>query len=196
MSPKPPPHESPSQQPPEDITKWLAEAVGGSEFARNQLFEAIYQELHGRARRVMNGQREGHSLGATGLVHEVFLRLTRPRDRSWEGRAQFFAAAGKAMRSVLVDHARKRERRRSVAQPPSFFDAVVDLYEDRSRDLPQLSDAIERLAAWDPAMATAVDLRFFAGLEVEEVAQALQMSKRTFERHWSLARAWLKGQLQ
>jgi RNA polymerase sigma-70 factor (ECF subfamily) len=166
--------------------------VVGRERERERLFRDLYDELHRRAEGMMRGQPAGHTLQATALVHEVLLKMWGGTEPPWEDRARFLAAASKAMRHVLVDHARARAR--DKRQPPGDrvpLDSITTAYEARAGDLLALDEALDRLAAFDPTMARAVELRFFGGLSVEEAARLLEIPVRTLERRWSAVRAWL-----
>ena len=155
-----------------------------------RLFDALYHELHHQAQRCMERQPPGHTLQPTALVNETFLKLAD--GEGWKGREHFMSVAAKAMRSVLVDHARSKDRlKRQGAAHRISLDSVVVTYDERAVDLLLLDDALERLAAFDEHMARAVELRFFAGLNVEETARIVGMSKRALERQWAATRAWL-----
>lgn len=152
----------------------------------------VYQELRRLAGRYLAHETPGQTLQPTALVHEAYLRLARQRRAPWQDRAHFFRVAAKMMRRVLVDHYRGRH-----AQKRGDGVARITLVDDlasagpQSVDLLELDAALERLAALDPQQATIVELRFFAGLTVEETAAALGISTPTVKRHWALARAWL-----
>lgn len=163
---------------------------------QDQYQSEIYQELRRRAAHMMRGQPKNHTLQATALVHEVFLKLPGGPASSEEEKARFLALASRAMRHVLVDHARARGRQKRTAEGERvLLDEVVLDYEERAHDLVALDAALERLALFDEVMAKAVELRFFGGLPVEEVARALGMPKRTFERRWQVVRAWLQAEV-
>ena len=156
----------------------------------------LYQELHRRAVAMMRDQPKNHTLQATALVNEVYLKLQDDLDPASEKRAHLLAIASRAMRHVLVDHARGRSRqKRSPSGEQVALDSVVVSYEERALDLLALDEAVERLAKFDETMARAVELRFFGGLPVDETAKALGMPKRTLERRWQATRAWLLAEL-
>ena len=162
-----------------------------------RLFDALYHELHHQAQRCMERQPPGHTLQPTALVNETFLKLAGSATEGWKGRAHFMSVAAKAMRSVLVDHARSKDRlKRQGAAHRISLENVVLTYDERAVDLLLLDDALERLAAFDEHMARAVELRFFAGLNVEETAQIVGMSKRALERQWAATRAWLHREVR
>ena len=164
--------------------------------ARDCLLPIVYDELRKQAARELRGERAGHTLQPTALVHEVYLRLAQPRRVPWQSRAEFFAAAAQAMRRILVDHARKRAAAKRAGNWTR-----VELADDvaiegkRELDLLALDDALERLAELDPRHARIVELRFFGGLSVAETASVLKISTATVKRDWSLARAWLHRRL-
>ncbi len=159
---------------------------------REKLIRSLYAELHARAQNVMRGQSPAHTLQPTALVHEVLLKLWGGKEPAWEDRARFLAAASKAMRHVLVDHARARGReKRSPPGDRLPLDDITAAYEARAIDLLALDEALNRLTAFDPVMARAVELRFFGGQSVEDTARLLDIPVRTLERRWSAVRAWL-----
>lgn len=170
----------------------LLEGFGrGDPQASEQLMALLYQELYRLAKSFMAEQPAGHTLQATSLVNEAYLRLSDRRGRNFENRLHLMSSAARAMRCVLIDHARSRAVRKRERREPSALDRVLVTYEDRVLDLVALDDALRKLASFAPQMATAVELRFFAGLTMSEVAEALGMSKRTLEREWEATRAWL-----
>ena len=167
-----------------------------------KLHALLYNELRAVARRMMRGQPPGQTLQATALVNEAFVHLSRGGQKHWSSREDYLRVAAFTMRNVLVDHARWRKR---SAQLPtgsgpdaegSLLDAIVLEHEDRATDLLALDRALENLARFDPIMARAVELRFFAGLEIEEAAQVLNIGERTLRRHWAAARAWLHKEME
>ncbi len=175
------------------ITDLLRRMSRGDAEAESALLAFLYEELHRVARACMRGQPPGHTLQATALVHEAYLRLVRLRDFPWKDRDHFLAVAARAMRSVLVDHARGkgRAKRGGKNRRRHPLDSVVVSYEERALDLLALNDALERLAGLDAQAAKVVERRFFGGMTVEEVARGLGVSVRTVERDWEMARTWL-----
>jgi RNA polymerase sigma factor (TIGR02999 family) len=158
-----------------------------------RLAELVYDELRKVAQRRLAEERPGHTLQATALVHEVYLKLSEGRQKPWSGRAEFFAAAAEAMRRILIDHARRRgaEKRGGGRRPLPLN--VVDLTElDNPAMILALDEAIVRLEREEPRVAAVVRLRFYAGLTAEETAEALGQSRRTVMRDWEYARAWLR----
>ncbi len=157
----------------------------------------LYGELHEAAARLMQGQPAGHTLQPTALVHEAYLRLAGGPESSWVDHSYFFALAARAMRHVLIDHARGRNRdKRPPRERKVELDGVLVAYEDRAIDIVALDEALSLLEQRNPTMARAVELRFFGGLDVTECAKQLGLSKRTFERNWSTTRTWLFAHMQ
>lgn len=183
-------------QAPEGITALLRAAEGGDRGALDHLFGLVYVELRKLARRQLHGGPPQNTLSTTALVHEAYLKLSADARWSTRDRSHFFALAARAMRHILIDHARRRTRHKrggSVA-PLSLDSTEVPVY-DRGDELLALDQALERLAALDPELARLVEWRFFAGLSVEEVAGILEISDRTVKRQWRAARAFLYQQL-
>ena len=160
------------------------------------VFPLLYTELRRLARRYLGRERPGHTLQATALVHEVYLRLVPQAEATWEDRGKFVGIAATVMRRILVEHARGRRRlkRGGAAErlPLEEEVAAVDADGDRWEDLDR---ALDRLAALDPRQAKVVELRYFGGMTVEETAQVLDVSEKTIKRDWSMARAWLRREL-
>lgn len=178
-----------------EITQLLTAWRAGERDADERLFALLYEELRTIAARHRQKESAHHSLQTTALVHEAYMRLARQHRTSWKSRGHFMAVASQAMRRVLVDHARRRKAaKRGGGIPPAPLDSVVLALED-AVDLVELDVALEKLARLDPREAQVVDLRFFAGLTVPEVAQALGVSRATVERDWVAARAWLRREL-
>ncbi|MBL9032746.1 MAG: sigma-70 family RNA polymerase sigma factor [Phycisphaerae bacterium] len=190
----PDPHPSPAP----NVTGLLLRASSGDPAATNELFPLVYDELRRLAAQHMASERAGHTLQATALVHEAYLRLVGPGEVTWVNRAHFFGAAAQAIRRILLDHARGRARvKRGGGNAPTSLDSdgpTLSNPADRV-DLIALDDALERLAALDPVKARVVELRYFAGLTLEQTALALQVSVATVSRHWEFARAWLHADM-
>lgn len=168
---------------------------GGSQEARDALFAEMQGELRGLARRMMRGQSPAHTLQPTALVNEACLRLCE-RSGSLQDRTHLVRLAATAMRQILVDHARRRGAlKRGGAQQRVPLDEVVDLYEERAHGLAELDHALERLSRQSSELVELVELRFFAGLPIEEVATILGLSPRTAARRWQIARAFLREEL-
>jgi RNA polymerase sigma factor (TIGR02999 family) len=175
----------------DDVTALLQAWGQGDVDAGERLFPLVYAELRRQARRYMRGERAAHMLQPTALAHEAYLRLAG-RERAWADRAHFFAVAARVMRQVLVDHAR---RHRAAKRDGLQLEAPEDV-RDEPVDLLDLDAALAELAQLDPKQVEVVEMRFFAGLSVEETAEALGLSPRTVKREWSTARAWLKHRLR
>ena len=182
---------------PGEVTRLLRAASGGDADASGALFPLVYEELRRVAASCMRRERRDHTLQPTALVHEAFLRLTGDAS-DWESRAHFLGTAAKAMRRILVNHARDRKRlkRGGDAVRVSFDDAATPSPDGLSApDLVALDDALVQLEALDAVKARIVELRFFAGLSHEEVAKVIGASERSVRRHWTFARAWLRSAL-
>jgi RNA polymerase sigma factor (TIGR02999 family) len=182
-----------------DLTRLLDAAAAGDPVAAAELLPLVYDELRRLAAARMGGEPPGHTLQPTALVHEAYLRLVgggRPPD--WTSRGHFFATAAEAMRRVLIDHARaRRADKRGGDRQRVPLDAVVAWVEQAHRiDLLALDDALDRLKGMDPRQARVVELRFFGGCEVGEIADHLNVSLSTVEKDLRLARAWLLTQLK
>ena len=185
------------EQDPKPVTEWLLAWGEGDEAAREQLVAALYQELHRRARACMQGERAGHTLQATALVHEVYLRMVDQNRVVWKNRSQFFGVAAQMMRRILVDHARGRKAvKRDGGVRLSIDDVDLPAAPDEQVDLVLLDAALLDLAALDPRQARVVELRYFAALSIEETAAVLELSPATVKREWTSARAWLFGRLK
>ena len=181
---------------PEDLTQLLAAARDGDHRAADRLLPHVYDELKALAGALMREERSEHTLQATALVHEAYLKLVDQTRVQWRDRAHFFAVAAQAMRRVLVDHARTRRRakRRGERVRLVLQDELMASY-DRQVDLIALDEALAQLASSQPEHARIVEMRFFAGLTVDEVAAVLDVTTRTVERKWRFARAWLRQAL-
>ena len=177
-----------------DITH-LLQGLGGEqrEAIIAQLMPLVYDELRRVAGKYFRDERPDHTLQPTALVHEAYLRLVDQTRVDWQSRAHFFAICAKIMRRILVDHARGRKRaRRGGGRRKLTLDSDVLPADLGADEILMLHDALERLAALDERQARVVEMRFFAGLTMEEVAQALNVSKRTAEDDWTHAKAWLR----
>ena len=157
----------------------------------------VHRELHAIARRCMAGERPGHSLQATVLVNEAYLRLVDGKSVEWQDRVHFLAVAARVMRRILVDHSRTRraQKRGGLAARVTFDEALVVTNEPRE-DFVALDDALKALAAFDERKSRVIELRFFGGLSVEETASVLKVSPETVMRDWRLAKAWLQREMR
>jgi RNA polymerase sigma-70 factor (ECF subfamily) len=177
---------------PGDVTRLLQDLKEGDLAAEAKLIPLVYDELRRLARRYMRHERPDHTLQATALVHEAFLRLTVQRGVSWQGKAHFFGVAAQIMRRILVDHARTRVRaKRGGGRQKVSLDEGALITEARSAELLAINESIDRLSKLDARQARIVELRFFGGLSVEEAAEVTGVSPKTVKRDWSVAKAWL-----
>ncbi len=183
-----------------EINDILRAAQAGDGTAAKELAALLYDELREMARREMSRERSSHTLQPTALVNEVYVRLVGGRDITFADRESFFAAAATAIRRVLVDHARRRGREKRGGgrlQVPLEGLDVADPFEPfEDEELLALDDALAKLAAMDPTKARIVELRFFAGLSIEELVAAIGVSESTIRREWRLARAWLRTAME
>ncbi len=178
------------------VTQALAKAGAGSQAAYDELFPLVYAELRRIAAREMRHEKPGRTLQTTALVHEAYLRLLKDASLSFENRAHFLGIAARAMREILIEHARARSaRKRGGGAVRLTFDDLVAPVPSPSVDVLALDEALERLARLDKRHARVVELRYFGGLSVEETAAALSLSPATVKRAWTLARAWLFREL-
>jgi RNA polymerase sigma factor (TIGR02999 family) len=179
-----------------EVTQLLLAWSDGDKAALEELTPLVYAELHRLAERYMRRERAGHPLQTTALVNEAYVRLVDLRQVRWRNRAHFFGIAAQLMRHILVDFARARLRaeRGGYKQQVSLEEAVV-VSKEKSADFIALDDALKTLAEIDPRRSRMVELRFFGGLSVEETAEALNVSPRTVQREWNLARDWLYREL-
>src|SRR5262245_47886839 len=179
----------------DDINRLLRAWSDGDQRALGELTPIVYAELRRLAHRYMRGERSGHCLQTTALVNEAYLRLVDYKRMQWQDRAHFFAVSAELMRRILVDHAPRHNLKRGrVVQHVSLDEAVV-VGEDPGADLVALDDALTALARVDPRKVRVVEMRFFAGLSVEETAMVLKVSPVTVRRDWSSAKIWLYREL-
>jgi RNA polymerase sigma-70 factor, ECF subfamily len=180
-----------------EITELLEDAKLGKPEALPRLIPLVYQELRRMAGHFMRNQRPDHTLQATALVHEVYLRLTGKQAPAWSDQAHFFASAAQTMRSLLVDHSRARSRqKRGGGADHMMLDPSMATATPNPDDFLALDAALTRLAEIDPRAAQAVELRYFVGLSVEEVAEISGVSVKTIERDWRFASSWLRAELR
>jgi RNA polymerase sigma factor (TIGR02999 family) len=182
---------------PSTETQLLLAWTAGDRRALDQMLPLVYDELHRLASSYLSRERPDHTLQPTALVHEAFLRLINQREVDWRNRAQFLGVAAGLMRRILVNHARDRAAAKRGGERERVSLSLVEVPSGGPDvDLIALEDALERLAALDERKAKVVELRFFGGLSVEEVAEVLGVSRATVEREWSFARAWLYDALE
>lgn len=178
------------------VTVILNAIKEGDPEAINTLLPAVYEELRQMADRKLLNEGPGHTLQATALVHEAYMRLADSADGSWSSRTYFFGAAAEAMRRILIDHARKKKskKRGGGRNRVDFMDADV-MAEESPDELIAMDEALTKLVEIDPAKAQLVKLRFYTGLSFEQAAEILDISPATARRHWNYARAWLYGKI-
>ncbi|MFC1603835.1 sigma-70 family RNA polymerase sigma factor [Planctomycetota bacterium] len=175
-----------------DVTRILTAIEQGDARAADELLPLVYEELRSLAAQKMSQERPGQTLQATALVHEAYIRLVGSETRDWNGRTHFFAAAAEAMRRILIENARRKQRLKhgGPRQKIDLDDANI-VIEGPSEDIVALDEALVKLALEDPVKADLVKLRYFAGLTIEQAARILGISRATADRYWSYSRAWL-----
>jgi RNA polymerase sigma factor (TIGR02999 family) len=181
---------------PSDVTTLLRAWSAGDRDALDEMLPAVYAELHRLARAHLRGERTDHTLQATALVNEAYLRLVDQTRVQWQNRAHFFGTAAQLMRRILVDHTRgRRAAKRGGEAVRVELDEALAIAEARDIDLVALEEALERLEALDPRQASLVVQRFFGGLTIEEAAESLGISLATAKRDWATAKLWLRREL-
>jgi RNA polymerase sigma factor (TIGR02999 family) len=179
-----------------DITDLLNRWTEGETGSFGELVSVVYSEMRAIAHSLMRHERPGHLLGTTALVHEAYLRLVDQNRISWQGRAHFFGAVARAMRRILVDDARKRlAARRGAGSVAVGLDTALPVSAEPDLDVVALSAALDELEQMDPERARVVELRYFAGLTLDETAEILGCSPQAVSRDWTVARAWLARRL-
>lgn len=178
-----------------DVTRLLEDVEQGKPKAFDRLLQEVYPALREMARGKMRDQRDGHTLNPTGLVHEAYLKLVRYQDVTWKGRAHFFGAAAQTMRRILVDHARKKSADKRKGEHVSLTQVGGEAQEVSLEQLLDIDDALQKLAEERPRWVRVVECRYFAGLNLEETADALDISHGTVSNDWRMARAWLQREL-
>ena len=182
--------------PTEEVTRLLLEWKNGNQAAVDALTPIVYSELRRLAANYMRDERAAATLQPTALVHEAYLRLVAQKMPDWESRSHFFGVAAQLMRQILVDHARKhKSQKRGAGAAKMPLEDALGFAPERSSSVIALDDALTELARIDPRQAKVIELRFFAGLSVEETAEILKVSADTVMRDWKLARAWLSAEL-
>ena len=178
------------------VTQLLEKFDPGDRHAGEELFADVYTELRAIAARYLHRERKNHTLQPTALVHEVYLKLVGQTRVDWQGRAHFLAFAAQTMRQILVDHARRhRAAKRGGDRHRITLDDNLVVESNRDVDLLALEDALTKLTKLDPRQAQMIELRFFGGLSIAEVAKVMGMSQRSVEREWTMVRAWLRREL-
>ena len=182
---------------PADVTSLLNKLAAGDQEAAAQLVPLVYEELRHLAARRLRQERPDHTLQATALVHEAYVKLAAQRDAKWQNRAQFFGVASQVMRRILVDYARGQQRiRRGGKQQKLSLDDVLLVSPDRTEEVLTVHESLSRLERLDARQARIVELRYFGGLTVEEVAEVVGISTKTVMRELNVAKAWLYGDLK
>ena len=180
-----------------EVTGLLQAWGRGDEEALQKLMPLVYEQLHAAARRCMAGERPGHTLQTTALIHETYLRLVDIRKVKWQDRAHFLAICAQLMRRILIDFARSRGyQKRGGAAPHVNFDESLLVTTQPDANLVALDDALNRLAEVDERKSKVVELRFFGGVGVKETAEAMRVSADTVMRDWKLAKVWLLRELR
>ena len=182
--------------PAHEISQLLAEWSGGNQAALDQLYPMVYEELRRMAHAYLRDERKNHTLQTTALIHEAYLRLVDQKNVHWANRSHFFGISAQIMRRILIDHARRYQyaKRGGGAQRISLDEGAV-VAKQRARELLRLDEALNSLAEIDPRRSRVVELRYFGGLDNEEIAGVLKISKNTVIRDWTMARAWLYKEL-
>ena len=179
------------------ISLLLLDWSKGDEYALEQLMPLVYEELRRMARNYMRRQPSGHTFQTTDLIHEAYLKIAGGEQRNWQSRSHFFGVAAKAMRHILVDYARsKNNRKRGGWQERVTLKENMRVTNQSSEEIVALDDALNRLAALDDRKVRVVEMKFFAGLHVAEIADVLKVSPETVKRDWSFAQTWLLRELQ
>jgi RNA polymerase sigma factor (TIGR02999 family) len=182
----------PSQQ----ITLLLVDWSNGNQAALENLMPLVYDELRMMAKRFMRNQPSGHTFQTTELIHEAYLKLAKQEDNNWQNRSHFFGVASQAMRHILVDYARaKRSEKRGGFANRITLDEGLAVSTEQSEELVALDEALNRLAVLDQRKTHVVEMKFFGGLKIEEIAEVLKISPETVKRDWSFAKTWLLREL-
>lgn len=181
---------------PNSVTQLLVAWGEGDEAARDELMAIVYQELHRLAHSYMKNESPGHTLQTSALVNEAFLRLVDQKHVKWQNRAHFFGIAAQMMRRILVDYARSRNyAKRGGGIPEVSLEEALILSPERTEQIVVLDETLDRLAEFDARKSKIVEFRFFAGLNIEETAEILDVSPGTVMRDWTLAKAWLRREM-
>jgi RNA polymerase sigma factor (TIGR02999 family) len=188
------PGETLNSVPSKPISELLVQWKGGDQEALKALLPLVYDELKRLARRYLRGERPGHTLQSTALVHEAYLRLVQ-KPLQLQNRTHFFAVASRLMREILVDHARNRRAAKRDYRCKITLDQAVALPQKRDVDLLSLDDALNELSHLDPRQGRIVELRFFGGLSIDETSEIMGISPATVKREWATARAWLHREM-
>lgn len=181
-----------------DITGWLAELQDGSEAAFNKLFPLVYDRLREMAYSQMKEQSPGHTFSKTDLVHEAYLKLVSQEEMDWKDRTHFYAVAARAMRHILIDHARKKnaEKRGGNKKEITYIDEIISTEQMADEELIRIDEALAELEKFDERLARIVEYRYFGDMKIKDIAKVLNLSARTIKRDWATARGWLYQRLK
>lgn len=179
-----------------DVTKLLNRIGTGDRTAPEELLPVVYDDLRRLARAYFKNERQEHTLQATALVHEAYLRLVNWESVTWQNRAHFFAVAAEVMRKVLIDHARARKASKRDGGERVILEETISLSNEKGIELLMLEDALRSLESIDPRQAKLVELRFFGGLSIAETAYVMGISETTVKREWTFAKAWFQRELK
>jgi RNA polymerase sigma-70 factor (ECF subfamily) len=179
-----------------EASQILSAFSAGDRSGTDRLMEIVYDDMRGLADKFFTEETRGNTLQPTALVHEAFIKLVDRRDVDWRGKSHFFAAGATVMRRLLVDYARRRKAtKRGGGRPRITLDEAVAVSTQRDEDVLAVDESLEKLKTIDKQQARIVELRFFGGLTNEEVAESLGVSRQTVQRHWAVARIWLRREL-
>jgi RNA polymerase sigma factor (TIGR02999 family) len=180
-----------------DITAILRDQNGSTAETLERILPGVYEQLRQQAHNYLRHERRPHTLQTTALIHEAYIKLVEQESVNWTDRSHFFAVSARIMRQILVDYARTKHRRKrgGFAEHIPFDETVKTAGDDRCVDLIALDEALDRLGKLDPEQARVVELRYFAGMSIPEIAGVLEVSESTVSRDWNVARAWLKFEL-
>lgn len=184
-----------SEEPPREITELLNDWSNGDVSAIEQLMPLVYEELRRMARGYMNNQVSGQTLQPTALIHEVYVKLAGQEEQNWQNRAHFFGVASKAMRHILVDYVRGRSTQKRDGGERVELNDMILVSEERAAGLIELDEALTKLSELDERKGRVVELRYFGGLNNEEMAEVLNVTSKTVIRDWQFARMWLLREL-
>lgn len=181
----------------QEISRILREWSEGNADASDELMPLVYEELRLQASRYLRRERQGHTLQTTALIHEAYLKLVDQHEVNWQNRSHFFGIAAKAMKRILVDYARARNREKRGGRDENvpLDEALAAVSEEKSREIIALDEALSRLAEFDARQAEIVSLRYFGGFSIAETAASLGISEATVKREWNSAKAWLKREV-
>lgn len=181
--------------PSDEITVLLSEISDGDRHAPEKLLPLVYDDLRRLARAYFSKENSEHTLQATALVHEAYIRLVNWENVSWQNRAHFFAVAAEVMRKILIDHARRKNAQKRSGGQKILLDEAISFSKEKELDLVELDEALLALEKLDARQARIVELRFFGGLSIEETAYVLKISETTVKREWTFAKAWFQREL-